>query len=44
MEYISGLLRERFGITDIRSDYIGPVIGSHTGCGTLALFFVGTER
>ena len=42
--YISGLLRERFGVTDIRSEYIGPVIGSHTGCGTLGLFFVGRER
>ena len=24
--------------------FIGPVIGAHTGCGTLGLFFVGTER
>ena len=44
VEYISELLRERFGVTDIRSDFIGPVIGAHTGCGTLGLFFVGTER
>lgn len=42
--YISGLLRERFGVTDIRPDYICPVIGAHTGCGTLGLFFVGKER
>ena len=44
VEYISGLLRERFGVTDIRADFIGPVIGAHTGCGTLGLFFVGKER
>lgn len=44
VEYVSGLLRERFGITDIRADFIGPVIGSHTGGGTLGLFFVGKER
>ncbi len=44
VEYISELLRERFGVTDIRADFIGPVIGAHTGCGTLGLFFVGVER
>ena len=32
------------GVTDVRDDFIGPVIGAHTGCGTLGLFFVGTER
>lgn len=44
VEYISALLRERLGVTDIRAGYICPVIGAHTGCGTLGLFFVGTER
>ena len=37
-------LEERFGVTDVRADFIGPVIGAHTGCGTLGLFFVGTQR
>ena len=44
VEFVKGLLRERFGVTDVRDGYIGPVIGSHTGCGTLGLFFVGTRR
>lgn len=44
VEYVSGLLRERFGVTDIRPGFICPVIGAHTGCGTLGLFFVGKER
>ena len=44
VDYVKGLLYERFGVTDVRADYIGPVIGSHTGCGTLGLFFMGTER
>lgn len=44
VDYISGLLRKRFGVTDIRSEYIGPVIGAHTGCGTLGLFFVGDSE
>ena len=42
--YVKELLRERFGVTDVRADFIGPVIGSHTGCGTLGLFFVGRAR
>ena len=42
--YVKELLEERFGVTDVRDDFIGPVIGAHTGCGTLGLFFVGTER
>ena len=32
------------GVTDIRMNYIGPVIGSHSGPGTVALFFLGKER
>lgn len=44
VEYVKVLLKERFNVTDVRADFIGPVIGTHTGCGTLGLFFVGTER
>lgn len=44
VEFVKGLLEERFGVTDVRADYIGPVIGSHTGAGTLGLFFFGRER
>ncbi len=42
--FIRELLRERFGVTDVRADFIGPVIGSHTGAGTLGLFFFGSKR
>lgn len=42
--YVKDLLHRRFGVTDVRADYIGPVIGSHTGAGTLGLFFFGRER
>ena len=41
---VSQALRERFGVTDIRAEFIGPVIGSHTGMGTLGLFFRGEHR
>lgn len=44
VSFVSDLLRERFGVTDVRSDFIGPVIGAHTGCGTLGLFFMGEKR
>lgn len=44
VDYIKGLLKERFNITDVRDGFICPVIGAHTGCGTLGLFFVGRER
>ena len=43
-EYLAGLVRERFGIEDIRIGYIGPTIGTHSGPGTLALFFLGNPR
>ena len=35
---------EKTGLTNIIIDYIGPVIGSHTGQGTVALFFVGKDK
>lgn len=42
--YLANLIRERFDAKDIFVDVIGPVIGTHGGPGTLALFFVGKER
>ncbi len=43
-EYVASLVREKFGIMDIRINYVGPVIGAHTGPGVVSLFFVGSER
>lgn len=43
-EYLAQLVRERFGVKDIHIGYTGPVIGAHSGPGTLALFFIGKER
>ena len=34
----------RFGNRDIHLNYVGPVIGNHSGPGTVALFFVGSKR
>ena len=37
-------LRSRLGVKEVVINYIGPVIGSHTGAGVVALFFVGEHR
>lgn len=42
--YLAKLIREKFAVKDITINYVGPVIGAHSGPGTLALFFLGTER
>ena len=43
-ETLAAMVREKFGIQDIMIDYIGPTIGTHSGPGTLALFFLGSPR
>ena len=43
-EYLASLIRERWAVKDIIIDYVGQVIGTHSGPGTLALFFLGSER
>ena len=37
-------VRRRLGTQNITINEIGPVIGAHSGPGTVALFFLGTER
>ena len=43
---VAGLVEQRFKKLDgkVEINYIGTVIGSHTGPGTVALFFWGDER
>lgn len=43
-EFVADEVRRRFGTQDIRINYVGPVIGNHSGPGTLALFFLGSKR
>ncbi len=38
------MLREKWDIKDVIISEIGPVIGAHCGPGTLAIFFIGTEK
>lgn len=43
-EYVANELKNRFKVKDVVINYVGPVIGCHSGPGTLAVFFVGKER
>lgn len=37
-------VKTRFGVETVIINYVGPVIGAHSGPGTVALFFMGSER
>lgn len=43
-EWVRDEIKNRFGMENFMISMIGPVIGSHTGVGTIALFFLGEER
>ena len=43
-EYVAGLIRDKWGNRDILIHYVDPVIGAHSGPGTVALFFMGVHR
>jgi DegV family protein with EDD domain len=44
VEYVKNLILERLPKTKIFVNYIGAVIGSHSGAGTLAIFHKGKKR
>ena len=37
-------IKKELGVKDVVINYVGPVIGGHTGPGVVALFFYGTHR
>jgi fatty acid-binding protein DegV len=41
---VGGLINASMKVKDIVYSYIGPVIGSHSGPGTIAVFFMGSKR
>ncbi len=43
-QYVADEIKKQFGIDNFLIDYVGPTIGAHSGPGTVALFFMGTER
>ena len=42
--YLEQLVKEKYGVKKVFAYYVGAVIGSHSGPGTLALFFLGKNR
>lgn len=43
-QFVADEVKKRFGIEAFLINPIGPVIGTHSGPGTIALFFMGEER
>lgn len=44
VETLKGMLRDKCGAEVNLVTYVGPVIGAHSGPGTMALFFLGKHR
>lgn len=43
-QHVERLVRERLKVKDVQINYVDPVIGAHSGPGTVALFFLGVRR
>ena len=43
-KYVERQIREKLGTKKFYINFIGPVIGAHSGPGTVALFFLGSRR
>ena len=42
--YLAERVKNELGVKQVFTDYTGVVIGSHSGPGTLAIFYIGKER
>ena len=43
-QYLAKLVKDAYGVKEVMIYYTGAVIGSHSGPGTLALFYLGEHR
>ncbi len=43
-QYVAAQLKETCGVQEVIISYVGAVIGSHAGPGTVAIFFLGNHR
>ena len=43
-QYVANLCKEKYGVKNVVIGYVGAVIGSHSGPGTVAFFFLGKHR
>ena len=44
VKILEQILKEKYGVKKVFTYYVGAVIGSHSGPGTIALFFLGNKR
>lgn len=42
--FVKEAIMKRLPVKEIIINYVGPVIGSHSGIGTIAIFYMGKER
>ncbi len=42
--YVGNLMKERYLVKEVVYGMIGPIIGAHSGPGTIAVFFLGNQR
>ncbi|NLJ30990.1 MAG: DegV family protein [Clostridiales bacterium] len=43
-DYVAEQVKKKFGVQQIEINPIGPVIGTHSGPGTVALFYLGKDK
>ena len=43
-QYVANKVQEKYGVKTVVIGYVGAVIGSHSGPGTVAFFFLGKHR
>ncbi|MGN0972725.1 MAG: DegV family protein, partial [Aristaeellaceae bacterium] len=41
---LADMIRAELPVAEVRLSYIGPIVGAHSGPGTLAVFFMGRGR
>lgn len=41
---VGQMIKDQYKVKDIVYNHIGPIIGAHSGPGTIAIFFMGTHR
>ena len=43
-QYVAQQVKKRFHVKAVEINPIGPVIGTHSGPGTIALFYLGKDK
>lgn len=41
---LASILKNEYGVQNIHTGYVGPILGAHTGPGVLGLFHIGKKR